>query len=79
VVTGQWSGDPKGFLTIGFETEKRCNMAKENREMVWLQCTETGDLNYRTQIKVAGGVQKVELKKYNPRLRKHTLHKVKRK
>jgi large subunit ribosomal protein L33 len=54
-------------------------MAKENREMVWLQCTETGDLNYRTEIKVAGGVQKVELKKFSPRLRKHTLHKVKRK
>jgi large subunit ribosomal protein L33 len=54
-------------------------MAKENREMVWLQCTETGDLNYRTQIKVAGGVQKVEVMKYNPKLRRHTLHKVKRK
>lgn len=54
-------------------------MAKENREMVWLQCTETGDLNYRTEIKVAGGVQKIEVKKYSPRLRRHTLHKVKRK
>jgi len=54
-------------------------MAKENREMVWLQCTETGDLNYRTEIKIAGGVQKIEVKKYSPRLRKHTLHKVKRK
>ena len=42
-------------------------MAKENREMVWLQCTETGDLNYRTEIKVAGGVQKIEVKKYCPR------------
>ena len=54
-------------------------MAKENREWVWLQCTETGDLNYRTQIKVAGGVQKVEVMKFNKKLRKHTLHKVKRK
>ena len=52
---------------------------KKNREWVWLQCTETGDLNYRTQIKVAGGVQKVEVKKFNPKLRRHTLHKVKRK
>jgi len=52
-------------------------MAKESREMVWLQCTETGDLNYRTEIKVAGGPQKVEVKKYCPRLRRHTLHKVK--
>jgi large subunit ribosomal protein L33 len=40
-------------------------MAKENREMVWLQCTETGDLNYRTEIKVAGGAPKIELKKYS--------------
>ena len=54
-------------------------MAKENRENVWLQCTETGDLNYRTEIKVAGGAQKVELMKYSKRLRRHTLHKVKRK
>ena len=38
-------------------------MAKENREMAWLQCTETGDLNYRTEIKVAGGAPKIELKK----------------
>ena len=54
-------------------------MAKENREMVWLQCDSCKDLNYRTEIKVAGGVQKIEVKKYSPRLRKHTLHKVKRK
>jgi len=54
-------------------------MAKESREMVWLQCTETGDLNYRTEIKVAGGVQKVEVKKFCPRERSHQLHKVKRK
>ena len=54
-------------------------MAKESRENVWLQCTSCSDLNYRTEIKVAGGPQKVEVKKYCPRLRRHTLHKVKRK
>ncbi len=54
-------------------------MAKLNREYVWLQCTETGDLNYRTEIKVVGGTPKIELKKYCPRLRRHTLHKIKRK
>ena len=32
-----------------------------------------------SEIKVAGGPQKVEVKKYSPRLRRHTLHKVKRK
>jgi large subunit ribosomal protein L33 len=66
-------------LATGNQQLATAIMAKENREMVWLQCAETGDLNYRTEIKVAGGVQKVELKKYSPRLRRHTLHKVKRK
>ena len=54
-------------------------MAKLNREMVWLQCTETGDLNYRTEVKVAGGMPKIELKKFSPRLRRKTVHKIKRK
>ncbi len=52
------------------------------REYVWLQCSETGDLNYRTEINVKGGIAeklKSGFKKYSPRLRKHTLHKVKRK
>ena len=52
------------------------------REFVWLQCTENGDLNYRTNIRVKGGIAdklKDGLKKYSPRLRKHTVHKIKRK
>ena len=51
-------------------------------EQVWLQCTETGDLNYRTPVNTKGGVPeklKQGLSKYSPRLRKHTLHKIKRK
>lgn len=60
-------------------------MAKKKgaaREYVWLQCTETGDLNYRTSVNVKGGIPeelKVGLNKFCPRLRKHTLHKIKRK
>ncbi len=55
-------------------------MAKSKaREYVWLQCSECKDLNYRTEVRVSGGLQKVELQKYCPRERKHTLHKVKRK
>ena len=59
-------------------------MAKKaaDREYLWLQCTECSDLNYRTSIRVKGGIsEKVKegLKKYSPRLRKHTLHKIKRK
>ncbi len=53
-----------------------------DREYVWLQCTESGDLNYRTSLRVKGGIaekMKAGLKKYSPRLRKHTLHKIKRK
>jgi large subunit ribosomal protein L33 len=55
-------------------------MAKsKKREYVWLQCKETGDLNYRTQVNVSGGVPKLELMKYSSRLRKRTVHKIKRK
>ncbi len=53
-----------------------------DREFVWLQCAESGDLNYRTSIRVKGGIAdklKDGLQKYSPRLRKHTLHKIKRK
>lgn len=51
---------------------------KGKREYYWLQCTETGDLNYRTSVPIATGT-KLQLKKYCPRLRRHTVHKVKRK
>ena len=59
-------------------------MAKKafDREYVWLQCSECGDLNYRTNIRVKGGIaEKLNdgLMKFSPRLRKHTLHKIKRK
>lgn len=56
--------------------------SKDAVEFVWLQCSECGDLNYRTPINVKGGMpekMKAGLKKYSPRLRKHTLHKIKRK
>ncbi len=57
-------------------------MAKDNREFVWLQCTETGDLNYRTQLKVKGidgNKKKFEgMMKFCPRLQRHTKHKVKK-
>jgi large subunit ribosomal protein L33 len=52
-------------------------MAKSQaaRAYVWLQCTESGDLNYRVQKRMKGNPYKVEVKKYCPRLKKHTLHK----
>ncbi len=59
-------------------------MAKKSEavEYVWLQCSETGDLNYRTPINVKGGIAeklKEGMMKYSPRVRRHTLHKIKRK
>lgn len=55
---------------------------KSAREHVWLQCTDCGDLNYRTSVNVKGGMPeklKEGLKKYCPRTRAHTMHKIKRK
>ena len=49
------------------------------REYVFLECTECGDRNYRTQINTTGGVPKLELKKYCRRQRKRTVHKIRRK
>jgi large subunit ribosomal protein L33 len=55
-------------------------MAKSKaREYVWLQCTSCNELNYRTQVRTAGGTPKLTLKKYCPRERTHTAHKLKRK
>lgn len=60
-------------------------MAKKKsaaREYLWLQCTESGDLNYRTSVNTKGGMPeslKEGMMKFSPRLRKHTRHKIKRK
>ena len=55
-------------------------MAKSKaREYVWLQCSDCGELNYRTQVRVQGGVPKLVLKKYCPKTRTKTEHKLKRK
>ena len=48
------------------------------REYVWLECTETGMRNYRV-IKETRGTERLELKKYCPKLRRHTIHKESRK
>jgi len=41
-------------------------MAKESREMVCSNVRRLVTWNYRTEIKVAGDVQKIEVKKYCP-------------
>ncbi len=54
-------------------------MAKSNKkiETVHLVCEETGDYNYTLKRKSGG--EKLKIKKYCPRLRKHTLHVEKKK
>ena len=52
-------------------------MAKKrgNRNLIALQCTETGRRSYVSQKNRINTEGKLEIKKYNPKLRKHTVHK----
>ena len=50
---------------------------KKKAETVFLVCEETGDHNYTVRRKP--GRDKLKLKKYSPRLRKHTVHVEKKK
>jgi large subunit ribosomal protein L33 len=50
---------------------------KKKVETVYLVCEETGDHNYTLRRKMGG--EKLKLKKYSPRLRKHTMHTEKKK
>lgn len=43
-------------------------------KLIKIKCQETGDILYTTRNK-KNGDKKLELKKYNPKLRKHTVHK----
>ena len=51
--------------------------AKKKIEIVFLVCEECGDYNYTLRRK--SGSEKLKLKKYCPRLRKHTMHAEKKK
>ncbi len=48
------------------------------REYVWMECSVCGNRNYRTQ-KETRGADRIELKKFCRKERKHTLHKESRK
>jgi large subunit ribosomal protein L33 len=50
---------------------------KKKLEVVFLVCEETGDYNYTLRRKPGG--EKLKLKKYSPRLRRHTVHTEKKK
>ncbi|MBI1320439.1 MAG: 50S ribosomal protein L33 [Candidatus Hydrogenedens sp.] len=52
---------------------------KENRQQVILECTEApGTSRYFTEKNVRNTTGRIELKKYNKKLRKHTLHREKK-
>jgi large subunit ribosomal protein L33 len=51
--------------------------AKKKIETVFLVCEETGDYNYTLRRKT--GSEKLKVKKYSPRIRKHTMHVEKKK
>jgi large subunit ribosomal protein L33 len=51
--------------------------SKKKVETVFLVCKETGDYNYTVRKKPGG--EKLQLKKFSPRLRKHTVHAEKKK
>lgn len=50
---------------------------KKRLEVIHLVCEETGDQNYTLRRKTGG--EKLKVKKYSPRLRKHTIHNEKKK
>ena len=56
---------------------KKKGKKKRKLEVMYLVCEETGDYNYTVRRKPGG--EKLNLKKYSPRLRKHTVHVEKKK
>jgi large subunit ribosomal protein L33 len=56
---------------------KKSGKRKKKVETVFLVCEETGDYNYTIRRKLGG--EKLKLKKYSPRLRRHTVHLEKKK
>ena len=59
------------------EMAKTGKKSKKKAETVFLVCEETGDHNYTLRRKPGG--EKLRVKKYSPRLRRHTLHVEKKK
>ena len=57
--------------------KKKGGKKKKKIETVFLVCDETGDYNYTIRRKV--GSEKLKLKKFCPRLRRHTMHSEKKK
>jgi large subunit ribosomal protein L33 len=79
---GRWRL-PLGMITIPASrqlaprSENPMAKGKKKLEVIHLVCEETGDQNYTLRRKTGG--EKLKVKKYSPRLRKHTVHNEKRK
>lgn len=56
-------------------SERNVIMANSKREKIVLACTECGDRNYTMTKNKKLHPERVELRKYCPRLQKYTLHK----
>jgi len=50
-------------------------MANAVRIKIGLKCQESGDINYSTWKNPKTHTEKIEVRKYCTRLKKHTLHK----
>jgi large subunit ribosomal protein L33 len=68
---------PPGGTVCGRIGDAQMAKSKKKAETVFLVCQETGDYNYSVRRKPGG--EKLKLKKYCPRLRKHTVHVEKKK
>jgi len=62
------------WACLGLEVQEIPTM----REYVWLECSVCGSRNYRTQ-KETRGADRLEMKKFCRKERKHTPHKESRK
>lgn len=49
-------------------------MAKKNRPVITLECSECYERNYATTKNIRTHKERLELKKYCPRCRKKTIH-----
>jgi len=68
---------PEGEGNLEFFGASIMAKGKKKAEVIFLVCKETGDHNYTLRRKPGG--EKLSLKKYCPRLRKHTEHTEKKK
>jgi large subunit ribosomal protein L33 len=59
----------------GFETKDQADVAKaENRPVITLACTTCKERTYSTRKNKRNDPGRLELNKYCPRCRQHTLH-----